>query len=159
MILYGDPALAPFAGRAKHLLSAQTAAAGNDRLSLKIELRPLIEGMPGEDFSVLPVNRLFDYYSLRSDPEKTPPQLELYRVVPLPGGMDGTPKLRVKSARSGGKDLPTGPLQLAVEDASGEKLLHVRVPLQVSVFENLRLMSLARNGITVELEPAPAGLP
>jgi RNA polymerase sigma factor (sigma-70 family) len=153
MILYGDPALAPFARRARHLLSARAQSAGKDRLGVKIEVRPLVDGLPGEDFWVLPVNRLFDYYSLRADPEKSSPQLELYRVVPLPPGSGGPPTLRVVAARSGEKDVPTGTVQLAVEDTPAGKLLHVRVPVRVSLFgENLRLMGLARQGLTVELE-------
>jgi hypothetical protein len=152
MILYGDPALAPFAKRAKHLLSARGESSGKDRFSVKIEVRPLVDGQPGEDFWILPSNRLFDYYSLRSDPEKTPPRLELYRVVPLPALYRGVPALRVVSAKSQNKDIPTGKVQLAVEDTNGARLLHVRVPIQVSLTDNLRLMALARQGLTVELE-------
>ncbi len=152
MILYGDPALAPFAKRAKHLLSARADSIDKDRLSVKIEVRPLVDGRPGEDFFVLPINRLYDYYSLRSDPEKSPPQLELYRVVPLSARSKGVPALRVVSAKSGDKDIGAGKLQLAIEDTPAGKLLHVRVPLQVSLFDNVRLMALATKGLTVELE-------
>jgi RNA polymerase sigma factor (sigma-70 family) len=153
MILYGDPALAPFARRARHLLSARAESTGKDRLGVKIEVRPLVDGLPGEDFWVLPVNRLFDYYSLRADPEKSSPQLELYRVVPLQPGSEAPPALRVVAARSGDKDIPTGTVQQAVEDTPAGKLLHVRVPVRISLFgENLRLTGLARQGLTVELE-------
>jgi hypothetical protein len=152
MILYGDPALAPFAKRAKHLLSARVESIGKDRLSVKIDVRPLVEGLPGEDFSVLPVNRLFDYYSLRTDPEKTPPQLELYRTVPLPARTDSTPAIRVVFAKSGDKDIPTGTLQVALEDTPGGKLLHIRVPLQISLFNAPRLSALIKEGLVVELE-------
>jgi hypothetical protein len=156
MILYGDPALAPFSKRAKHLLSARAKPAGKDPLSLTIEVRPLVEGAPGEDFSVLPINRLYDYYSLRADPDKNPPQLELYRVVQLPAGTQGVPALRVVSAKLGDKDIPTGKVQLAVEDSPGGKFLHVRVPVQVAISDkpsdNLRLFALAKQGLVVELE-------
>src|SRR5581483_9618408 len=156
MILYGDPALAPFAKRAKHLLSARAEPLGKDRLGVKIEVRPLIEGQPGEDFWILPRYRLYDYYSLRSDPEKNPPQLELYRVVPLPAQSKDVPALRVISAKSGDKDIPTGKVQLVVEDALSGNLLHVRIPLQVSISDkpadNLRLMALAKQGLAVELD-------
>jgi hypothetical protein len=156
MILYGDPALAPFAKRAKHLLSARAKPTGKDGLSLTIEVRPLLDGAPGEDFSVLPVNRLYDYYSLRADPDKSPPQLELYRVVSLPARSGAAPALRVVAAKSGDKDIPTGTVQLAVEDTPGGKLLHVRVPLQVPIsdkpLDNLRLLALAKQGLVVELE-------
>lgn len=163
MILYGDPALAPFAKRAKHLLSARAKATGKDSLSLTIEVRPLLAGAPGNDFSVLPVNRLYDYYSLRADPDESPPQLELYRVVSLPAGSGAAPALRVVAAKSGDKDIPTGTVQLAVEDTRGGKLLHVRVPLQVSISDkprdNLRLMALAKQGLVVELEGSRADDP
>ncbi len=151
MILYGDPALAPFAKRAKHLLSARAESVGKDRFKVKIEVGRLIDGQPGMDFGTLPANRLFDYFSLRSDPAKTSPQLELYRVVPLPDGARGVPALKVTSAKSGGKDIPTGTLQLAVEDTPGGKRLHVRVPLQIPLF-GMRILALAQEGITVELE-------
>ncbi len=152
MILYGDPALAPFSKRAKHLLSARVESTSKDGLSVKIEVRPLVEGQPAEDFWILPSNRLFDYYSLRSDPEKNPPQLELYRVVALPTQSKEVPALRVVSAKSGDRDIPTGKVQLVAEDTSGGKLLHIRVPIQVSLTDNLRLMALGRQGMTIELE-------
>jgi hypothetical protein len=156
MILYGDPALAPFAKRAKHLLSARAKPTGKDSLSLTIEVRPLLDGAPGEDFPVLPINRLYDYYSVRADPDKSPPQLELYRVVSLPARSGAAPALRVVAAKSGDKDISTGKVQLAVEDTPGGKLLHVRVPLQVSIsdkpLDNLRLLALAKQGLVVELE-------
>jgi hypothetical protein len=47
MIFYGDPALAPFAKKAKHLLSAEVKAADRERLRVRLSVRPLIDGPPG----------------------------------------------------------------------------------------------------------------
>jgi Peptidase family C25 len=155
MILYGDPALAPFAKRAKRLMSASAETLANDRLGVKLELRPLVDGPPGEDF-IFPTFRLDDYFSLRSDPEKAPPQLEIYRVVPLPAQFKKEPVLKVVSAKSGNKDIPTGKPQQVVEDTPGGKLLHVRVPIQISLsdsfVERMRLVALATQGMKMELE-------
>ncbi len=156
MILYGDPALAPFAKRAKRLLSAHAEVLGKDRLHVRIELRPLVADLQGNDFYTLVANRLLDYYSVRADPVKAPPQLELYRVVSLPAGWKGAPALRVTSALSAGKEIPTGTPQLAVEDTPGGKFLHVRVPVQIPFFQAFRLMALARQGLTVQLETPAA---
>ena len=160
MILYGDPALAPFSRRAKHLLSARTETAA-DKLRIQLTLQPLVDGEPGDDFGILPINRLFDYYSLRTDPEKVPPRLELYRVVPLPAELPTVSALRVVSAKSADKDVPTGKLQWAVENAPGGKLLHVRVPVEIALFgpsyrERLQLLELVKRGMSVELEGSQA---
>jgi len=151
MILYGDPAFAPFARKAKHLLSAKIDSIGKDRFTIKISVRPLVEGQPGEDYDVLPTNRLFDYYSLRSEQEENA-KLELYRVLALPD-QKGVPKgLRVVSAKCGDKDVPTGTIQAVVEETPTGKFLHVRVPVTVSVADNRRVMELVKQGFIVELE-------
>ena len=62
-----------------------------------------MDGPPGVDF-MIPQNRLFDYYSVKSADFMKELALEVYRVVPLPAWMDRAPALRVKLARSGSKE-------------------------------------------------------
>jgi hypothetical protein len=154
MIFYGDPALAPFAKTAKHLMCAEVTSVGTDQLRVKLTVQPQVKGQPGADF-MLPMNRLTDYYSVKTENIEKELALEVYRVVPLPPGFKGTPSLRVASARSGDKDVPTGPLQLVVEDTPQGKLLHIRVPLQVRVLDTLQLLRIITKGITIELEGKP----
>jgi len=46
MIFYGDPALAPFARTAKHLVSAEATARSAEGLHLRLEVRPQLDGTP-----------------------------------------------------------------------------------------------------------------
>jgi hypothetical protein len=151
MILYGDPALAPFAKTASRLTSAEVQAADKDPMRVKLSVRPLVDGQPGADF-MLATSRLTDYYSVKTADYLKELALEVYRVLPLPPGTTAAPSLRVASARSGDEDLPTGPLQLVVEDTPQGKFLHVRVPLQVRAVDYSRLMSIATKGLTIELD-------
>src|SRR2546421_8927272 len=100
MILYGDPAFAPFAKSASHLGFAELKTGDGQKCELRLGTRPLLDGPPAVDF-MIPENRLFDYYSIKSADFMKELALEVYRVVPLPVGVDRAPALRVKSARSG----------------------------------------------------------
>jgi hypothetical protein len=151
MILYGDPALAPFAKTAKRLVSGEVQAVGQDGLRVRLTVRPLVKGEPGNDF-MLPMSRLMDYYSVKTDNVLKELTLEVYRVIPLPPGGKGTPTLKVVSARTGDKAVPTGPPQVVVEDSPQGPFLHVRVPLHVRVFGTSEKMSILTKGITIELE-------
>jgi hypothetical protein len=151
MIFYGDPALAPFAKKAKRLLTAEVKSTGNAPLRLRLVVKPLLDGEPGVDF-MLPQARLMDYYSVKTADFQKELKLEVYRAVPLPAECKGTPALRVVSARSGDKDVPTRAPQLVVEDTPRRKVLHVRVPLDVRATDFARLLDLARKGITIDLE-------
>lgn len=151
MIFYGDPALAPFAKRARHLLSAEVTDGGKRPLRVRLAVKPLLDGEAGVDF-MLPQARLMDYYSVKTANFMKELKLEVYRVVPLPPACKGVPVLRVVSARSGGKDIATGKPQLVVEDTPRGKLLHVRVPLDVSALDEAKLLDLTRKGLKIELQ-------
>ena len=154
MIFYGDPALAPFARTAKHLVSAEATAAGAEGLHLRLEVRPQLDGTPGVDF-MLPQSRLTDYYSVKTADYAKELALEVYRVVRLPAGCEGAPALRVASARSGGEEVPTRSPQVVVEETRGGKFLHVRVPLAVRVVDTPRVFRLMTKGMVIDLDGKP----
>lgn len=151
MIFYGDPALAPFAKKAKRLLTAAVKKDAKGQLHVHLGVQSLLDGEPGADF-LLPQARLMDYYSVKTANFQTELKLEVYRVVPLPAECKGTPSLRVVSARSDGKNVSTGTPQLAVEETPRGRVLHVRVPLNVRAVDFPRLVELATKGITIDLE-------
>jgi hypothetical protein len=153
MIFYGDPALAPFARTASRLATAEVRADG-DQMRVTLGVRPVIDGRPGADF-MFAVSRLTDYYSVKTQNYEKELALEVNRVVPLPPGAKDVPLLRVASARSGDRDVPTGPPQLVAEDTPDGRLLHVRVPLPVRATDYPRLLGIATKGVTIELEEKP----
>jgi hypothetical protein len=152
MIFYGDPALAPFAKTASRLGFGEWHPGDGRRFTLALGYQPLLDGPAAEDF-LIPMNRLLDYYSVRTAKnflkELAP---EVYRVVPLPEGVTRLPALRVKSARAGQQDVPTGPIQVVVETTPGGNFLHVRVPLAVRAIGSPWLTTLCERGIRVEIE-------
>ena len=150
MILYGDPAFAPFAKSASRLGFAELKTGDGQKCELRLGTRPLLDGSPGVDF-MIPQNRLFDYYSIKSADFLKELALEVYRVLPLPPGVDRVPALRVKSARSGSKEVPTGPVQAVVEATPAGHRLHVRVPLAVRGADPTWALAIAKDGVTVEL--------
>ncbi len=151
LVLYGDPAFAPFAKSASRLGFAELKTGDGGKCELRLGTRPLVDGAPAVDF-MIPQNRLFDYYSVKTANFMKELALEVYRVVPLPAGTDRAPTLRVKSARSGSKEVPTGRVQAVVEVAPAGNRLHVRVPLAVRGAEPTWSLAIARDGITIELE-------
>lgn len=151
MILYGDPAFAPFAQSASRLGFAELKLLDGQKCALRLGTRPLLDGPPAVDFMV-PQNRLFDYYSVKTADLMKELALEVYRVVPLPPGVDRAPALRVKSARCGSKEVPTGPVQAVVEATPSGNRLHVRVPLAVRGADPTWALAIGKEGVTVELE-------
>jgi hypothetical protein len=151
MILYGDPALAPFKRNAGRRFTAKVTRKAGGTLQVTFTARPLLSGMPGPDF-MLAQARLMDYYSVKTANYAEELRMELYRVVPRPDGVDGVPRLRVTSALSGSQPVKTEAPQVVPEDTPWGRFLHVRVPLAERLFPPLRLMYLARNGVTITLE-------
>jgi hypothetical protein len=150
MIVYGDPALAPFAKNASRLAFAELEKSEGGRMALRVGYRPLLDGAPGEDY-MLPMQRLFDYYSVASADAVRELSLEVYRRVPLPERVARAPALAVVAARCGRRTIPTGPLQIEIEQTPGASFLHVRVPLAVRAVGSHWPLSIAKNGVAIEL--------
>jgi hypothetical protein len=151
MIFYGDPALAPFARSASRLGFAEWTPGEVPRFTIRLGTRPLLDGQPAQDF-MIPQSRLTDYYSIKTADYLKELALEMDRVLPLPPGVTKAPALRIKSARSGGRDVPTGPLQVVVERTPRQDFLHVRVPLAVRAVGSEWPFTICKEGITVEIE-------
>lgn len=149
MILYGDPAFAPFGDEPARRFFARWEG-GADGRTLVMGFRPLIEGQPGQDF-MLSQARLMDYYSVRTRNILAELKMEIYRVVPLPDGVETAPKLRVAKAVCGDGTVKTGDPQVVVEETLDGRRLHVRVPILEPLFPAIRLLELAKKGVTVEL--------
>jgi hypothetical protein len=151
MIVYGDPAFAPFARNASRLAFAELE---HDEKGLRVRVgcRTLVDGAPGEDF-MLPMQRLFDYYSVTSADVLRELSLEVYCRMPLPADVGDPGALEIASARSGRRDVPTGSPQIAVEETPRGRFLHVRVPIDARAIGSPWALSIARNGIAIELRP------
>ncbi len=149
MILYGDPKLAPYAGTARRLLSAELKVK-DGTLRLRLRCRPLITGLPGADM-VLPQARLMDYYSVQTNNVADELPMETYRVLSMPNGIKAAPRLRVVSANNGPDQLKTGTPQAVVEETPWGRYLHVWVPIDERVFPPMKLISLATQGFEIEL--------
>jgi hypothetical protein len=152
MILYGDPAWAPYARSANRRMFAEKEETEEGTLRLRIGTRALIKsGTGGVDF-MLPMHRLMDYYSVKTQDIMNELSMEIYRVLPLEDLPDPVPAFRVVSARTGNRDVPFKDPQLVIEDTPWGRLLHIRVPLNVRPVGNLWPMLLARQGITIVLK-------
>ncbi len=177
MILYGDPAYAPFANIERRAFATVSEPREDGSFVLRMGTEPLVEGVPGDDFSI-PMNVLLDYYSVDSA-ENLMQQLrmELYRVVTLPEAGTEAPELTVRAARLG-TDAPREAKQgadsaeagstsassiealapqVVLESHAGESRLHVRVPLGPKWFPPGGWpLRIAREGMIVEIDAAPA---
>ncbi len=153
MILYGDPAFAPFARSASRLGFAEAKLSADRRLTVRLGTKPQVEGPPAEDF-MIPQNRLIDYYSVKTADFAKELSLEVYRVVDLPANAADALALKVKSAKCGKFDVPTGPVQAVAETTPDGRRLHVRVPLHAKVIGSPWAFSIATAGIEIELEEA-----
>jgi hypothetical protein len=151
MILYGDPAWAPFAKNASRLGYGEWKRSATGRTQLRMGLGPLVDGQPGQDF-IIPLNVLLDYYSAKTNDVLTELSLEVYRVLPLPAGAAGAPNLTIKSARVGKQDIPTGTPQIVMEQRGTERLLHIRAPLRVRAYGANWAMTISAQGLELVLE-------
>jgi hypothetical protein len=152
MILYGDPAFSPFARTAARPAFAVAEVSEAGVLRIRLGTRPLVKEGPGQDF-MIPMNRLVDYYSVRTADFAREIAMEVYEVVPLPEGVRGPPALKVASARSGTRDAATGEPQALVEETPRGRLLHVRVPLKEPLYSPLLWpQHIATHGLEIRLE-------
>jgi hypothetical protein len=151
MIVYGDPAFAPFAANASRTITAEVDAEAKDHCRLRIRVGKQIDGPPAEDF-MLPMSRLLDYYSVRTADALKEASPEVYRVIDLPAGVEMAPALAVKSAKCGKADVPTKAVETVIETTPHGRRLHVRVPLDVRAYGSPWLMRIAAEGLDVELE-------
>ncbi len=151
LIFYGDPALAPFARNASRLHFAELKRGAGHTFTITLGNRALVDGPPGEDF-MLPQMGLMDYYSVRTADYLKELSLEVYRVLPLPVGVETVAGLRVQSARCGQSDVPTQAPQFAVEKTRAGNFLHVRVPLAVRAVGSPWTYNISRTGLNIELQ-------
>ena len=171
MILYGDPAYAPFAGNEHRAIATLSAPRENGSLSLRVGTKPIVDGIPGDDFAIA-MNVVLDYYSVTSAENLMQQfRMEMYRVVTLPEGMSEVPAVSVRSARLGVEEDPeasatdataTDSISAAeprvfLEEWGADRRLHVRVPLEQPWFPpGLWPLRVCREGMVVDLEVRPA---
>lgn len=153
MILYGDPAWAPFAKGAPRLAAAELKRGPDGKLQGKLTWKPQLEGAPDQDF-LLPMHRLTDYYSAKSNDLLKELSLELRAVAAAPAGLQSAPALAVKSATCGGQRVPAKAPQAVLEERHGQRFLQLRVPLDVRAVGSSWPMALAAKGVEIELEEA-----
>ncbi|MEW6745206.1 MAG: hypothetical protein AB1486_20835 [Planctomycetota bacterium] len=149
MILYGDPAWAPYAATEQSRAITETQLDGAS-WKVRVGFRPLLEGPPGVDY-LLPQARLMNYYSVRTQDVMNELSPEIYRRLALPAGISSVPVLRVLTARVGEKDIPTGEVQLVPEETRDGRFLHVRIPLAVCMAGTTWAIDIAQQGIAIEL--------
>jgi len=156
MIVYGDPAWAPFAKRATRALraSVQPGAEGT-ATRVTIECAPLMLGQPGDDF-MLAQARLLDYHSPRSANVIQELKLEVVQVIDWPEPLPVQPELRVVSTTSDGKDIPVREVQTLIERDGDARRLHVRVPLDIRAYGTAQSFVPLIKGLRVELDVVPA---
>jgi hypothetical protein len=151
MIFYGDPAWAPFSGSAKRLMSTKPRYEKDGAATIRIEVKPLVNGVPGQDF-MLPMNRLLNYYSVKTADFMKELEMELYRVIPLPDNHGHSPRFEVVSSLCHGKPVETGDPQCLIEKTLHGDYLHIRVPLRVPFSPPaMWARTIATYGMTIEL--------
>lgn len=178
MIVYGDPAWAPFAATAPQRLRgavefvrdptppksapdralsgvATPAQPSIPSARIVLECDPLVRGEPGEDF-MLAHSRLLDYHSVRSADVMHELSLEMMRVVDWPEPLPWPLHLRVTQATAG-----TNPIriraapQALLEQDGARRRLHLRVPLDIRAYGTAESFGPAINGARIVLEATP----
>ncbi len=151
MIYYGDPALAPFSRKAAKLLSAGTEVIDEHSLRCTIDMKPMLEGAMNAADGMLPQARLMDYYSVRTSDLLAELKMEVHRVVPLPEGWTVVSGASVESLVSGGRDVPAGEVEWAIEQTHDGPMLHLRVPIDARMFGTTWQMIIAQRGLTARV--------
>lgn len=165
MIVYGDPSWAPFGASAPRLLRVERSGGAADAntdggssaaapVRVTIECRPLVKGMPGDDF-ILAHSRLLDYHSVRTNEVFKELSLEVVGAVDWPEPLPANPQLRVIEATSGDAAIETREPQWALETDGAARRLHVRVPLAIRAYGDAKSFMPAMRGVRVTLEQSP----
>lgn len=152
MIVYGDPAFAPFKDKAAHLLTTASLEVGDSTMSCAITMKPLFSGTMNAADAMLPQARLMDYYSVKTAEFITELKMEVHRTFALPENWQGVESVEVESLASGGRDLPGGECQWAIEQTPEGSLLHVRVPIDAPMFKSNWQVWIAQHGLEAKLK-------
>ncbi|MBX3356308.1 MAG: hypothetical protein KF724_11500 [Phycisphaeraceae bacterium] len=167
MIVFGDPAWAPFADAAPQRLRAlllRDQGPSNSLTRVRFVGRPLLRGAPGEDF-MLAQARYLDYHSARSDQVMMQLRLEVAGSVEWPHPLPDDVQMRIIEATSGHSKIAALPPECVVEHDRGERRLQVRVPLGVRAFGTPLSMAPMTDGVNIVLElieplpPVPRAVP
>lgn len=172
MIVFGDPAWAPFAKSAPRHLRANrddgdtstnlTRDHARDHAALQapppprilIECAPLVKGTPADDF-MLAQSRLLDYHSPRSQNVLAELMLEAVRVIDWPEPLPAAPTLRVVQASSAEASIRTGDPQAIVEHDGAVRRLHLRVPILIRAYGTAESFKPIIEGVKIEIEVLP----
>lgn len=100
---------------------------------------------------MLPQARLMDYYSVRTSDLLAELKMEVHRVVPLPEGWTVVSGASVESLVSGGRDVPAGEVEWAIEQTHDGPMLHLRVPIDARMFGTTWQMIIAQRGLTARV--------
>ena len=100
---------------------------------------------------MLPQARLMDYYSVRTADVLKELKMEVHRVIALPEGWEDIAAVKVESLTSGGRDLPAGECQWAIEQTLDGRLLHVRIPIDAPIFGSTWQMWITQKGLSATL--------
>lgn len=152
MIFYGDPALAPFEKNAARLVQVKSESDGDSTLRCTMTMKPLMTGSANAADAMLPQARLMDYYSVRTADVMNELKMEVHRVVPLPEGWEEVAAVKVKSLTSGGRDVPAGECQWAIEQTLDGRLLHVRIPIDSPIFGSTWQTWMAQKGLMAKVD-------
>ncbi len=149
MIVYGDPAFAPFKERAAHLLSHSTEETDQSTLRCTVTMKPLRDGTVNQLDAMLPQARLMDYYSVLTADVLNELKMEVHRVFNLPEGWSDVESVEVESLTTPGgeREVPRGPCQWAVEQTLDGSLLHVRIPIDAPIFRSTWQVFITAKGL------------
>ncbi|GEM_PF-2833290 len=138
MIVYGDPAFAPFKDKAAHLLTTGTEEIDESTLRCTIAMKPLRDGAVNQLDGMLPQARLMDYYSVQTPDVLNELKMEVHRVFILPESWQDVESVEVESLTTSRdhRDVPRGQCQWAVERTLDGPLLHVRIPIDATLFRS-----------------------
>lgn len=151
MIVYGDPAFAPFEANAPRLFGVSTGRANLSTLNCSIQMQPLFDGVMNAADAMLPQARLMDYYSVRTSDVLKELKMEVYDVMALPEDWMGVEHVEVTSVKAGGKDVPTGTCQWLIEDTPDGKRLQLRLPIDAPMFGSTWQIWIAQHGLEAQV--------
>lgn len=151
MIVYGDPAFAPFKVNAPHLQNLTGQSRNESTWRWTIELRALFDGPMNAADAMLPQARLMNYYSVRSRDVLKELKMEVYDVIPVPQDWVDVESVKVESFTSGGKDVPMGELQWIIEGTPDGKRIQLRLPIDAPIFGSTWQMWMAQHGVKAQI--------
>jgi len=152
VILFGDPALAPFKDKGDSRAYAEYESVENEKIQIRLGFKSMVSGQIAGQDMMIPNNRVLNYFSVKTGNFMKELKMEIYQTIPFSADKFEGAEFSIVSAKSGEYDVPTKQPVCLMEKTAKGGVLHMRIPLDIPAMGTIWTWKIAKDGIDVIVE-------